>query len=298
MWAVLLGKGTKRYSGTVHYVNRIKHTPTERRKGKIMMIKLLSPIIPRESFHSDGTKQQPPPVIPLKGRRTTASLVPSLQSLNGSLWALHFFPPDSPRQLIQEGHVALPSYNGVLSCIPHWHALIAMWIVQWWCPSTHLKGNEMSGWVAKVWLPVDGLFFFLSGSVGRFWKIFSKFVRLNVPSYYFQSLWERLNILDITADIQMTCASSLDYFNIILGDFNCGCLKKKTTLKWPPCCPSVTILLNMILKMILHLWESSCGPQNFWTYLICMLRKIMMEKMGRYTLGCMNRTIMSLYSFR
>lgn len=37
-----------------------------------------------------------PPVIPLKGRRTTAGLVPSLQSLNGSLWALHFFPPGEP----------------------------------------------------------------------------------------------------------------------------------------------------------------------------------------------------------
>lgn len=97
---------------------------------------------------------------PTEGKEDHCQSLPSLQSLNGSLWALHFFPPDSPRQLIQECHVALPSYNGVLSFIPHWHALIVMWIVQWWCLSTSFKGNEMSGWVAKVWLPVDGFHFF------------------------------------------------------------------------------------------------------------------------------------------
>lgn len=47
MWTVLPGKGTKRFSGTVHHVNRNKYTPTEWRKCKITIIKLLSPIIPR-----------------------------------------------------------------------------------------------------------------------------------------------------------------------------------------------------------------------------------------------------------
>lgn len=134
---------------------------------------------------------------PTEGKEDHCQSLPSLQSLNGSLWALHFFPPDSPRQLIQECHVALPSYNGVLSFIPHWHALIVMWIVQWWCLSTSFKGNEMSGWVAKVWLPVDGFhffFFFFGGSGWIGWKFvgFSKCVRLNVHTYHFQLLRESI----------------------------------------------------------------------------------------------------------
>ncbi|KAK2918900.1 hypothetical protein Q8A73_003271 [Channa argus] len=70
-----------------------------------------------------STKQQPPPPIPWKGRRTSASLVPSLQFFNEPLWMLPSFPPANPRQPIQD-----------------------------------FKGNEVPDWVAKVWLPGYGLF--------------------------------------------------------------------------------------------------------------------------------------------
>lgn len=60
------------------------------------IINLFFPIIQKKKTHSVSTKQQPPPAVPGKGRRTSASLVPTLQSLNAPLWMLPSSPSCQP----------------------------------------------------------------------------------------------------------------------------------------------------------------------------------------------------------
>lgn len=153
-------------------------------------------------------------------------------------------PPDSPRQLIQDCHVAFPSHNGVLSFKPHWHALIVMWIVEWWCPSTSFKGNEMSGWVAKVWLPVDGIHFILGGSVCSVLEGSANVSGQRSTIITLSYSGKNCNTPDLKVD---TLSISIQWWNIICRFIKCECLLNQ---KWLLSCLSVVILLNLSHKTV------------------------------------------------
>lgn len=96
----------------------------------------------------------------------------------------------------------------------------------------------------------------------------------------------------------MTCACSLDYFNRILGDFNCGCLKQNNskmttwlsvTDNFAECDPE-----NDSASMREFMWTTKLTFWTRWTY----VGKKYDGKTGRYTPVCMNKTIIYLYSFR
>lgn len=112
--------------------------------------------------------------------------------------------PPAAHSVVSRGSPTVrPSHKAALSFAPHWHALVVMCSGEWLCSSTTFKGNEVPGWVAKVWLPGYGihilfsflfLSFFLGGSA---WVCFSKCVKQTSNTFNSQLSWKHCFVFSI-----------------------------------------------------------------------------------------------------